>query len=273
MRRCGESAVSIASMPLVLPPMYWAAANLSTAPWKVASSALAVSNAAWSAACFASASCCAASLLFRSSCAECIASVVRSAFRDSSFSFANASSAGSACTLPARIPPNRVSADIAYITGRLTARVIRCVRSSVKICVLKLPLASRPETVLGLRQVTKRHQPCPNKRRKFNRLSEFFGLHLLLGVSSGDNSRITMPVNRHQPQPRCQTGLREHLERGTLVVAQGVRNAEQHAHHAVLASGATHSAVIAIDGDRAGIGAPLIGLVHLTVLSLELVAR
>ena len=31
MRRCGESAVSMASMPLVLPPMYCAAANLSTA--------------------------------------------------------------------------------------------------------------------------------------------------------------------------------------------------------------------------------------------------
>ena len=49
---------------------------------------------------------------------------------------------------------------------------------------------------------------------------------------------------------------------------QGVRYAEQHAHDAVLAAGATHSAVIAIDGHRAGIGAPLIGLVHLTVLSI-----
>ena len=36
MRPCGEVAVSIASRPSVLPPMYCAAANLSTDDWNVA---------------------------------------------------------------------------------------------------------------------------------------------------------------------------------------------------------------------------------------------
>ena len=62
-----------------------------------------------------------------------------------------------------------------HMTGRLTPRVIRCVRSSVKILRPQTAVGESPRTVLGLRQVTKRHQPCPNKRRKFNSLSEFFG--------------------------------------------------------------------------------------------------
>ncbi len=101
---CGDSAVMIAFMPSVRPPMYIAAANLSTPVWKVASRDFAASAAAMSSVCFFSAACCAASLLFRSSCALCIASVVCSACRDSSLSFAIASLAGSASTLLAAIP-------------------------------------------------------------------------------------------------------------------------------------------------------------------------
>ena len=46
MRPCGEVAVSIASRPSVLPPMYCAAANLSTDDWNVANWDLADSTAA-----------------------------------------------------------------------------------------------------------------------------------------------------------------------------------------------------------------------------------
>src|SRR5215212_3437429 len=264
MTRCGESAVNMASMLLVLPPMYCAAANLSTAAWKVASCDLAVSNAAWSAVCFASAWCCAASLLSRSSWAECIASVVRSAWRDSSVSFASASPAGSACTFAARIPPSNVSADIAYMTGRLSARVVRCLRSNVKILNPQTAVGESPRTVLGLRQVTKRHQPCRNERRKFNSLSEFFGRVPLPGVSSGDESGIAGAVNRHKPQPRGHPRLSEHLQRRALVGQQGVGHPQQHAHDTVRAAGTADLTVIAVDGHRSGVP----GLVHLTVLSI-----
>src|SRR5215212_8726331 len=216
MTRCGESAVNMASMLLVLPPMYCAAANLSTAAWKVASCDLAVSNAAWSAVCFASAWCCAASLLSRSSWAECIASVVRSACRDSSLSFASASAAGSACTFAERIPPNNVSADIAYMTGRLSARVVRCLRSNVKILNPQTAVGESPRTVLGLRQVTKRHQPCPTRDANLTASQSFSDAFPLPGVSSGDESGTTVAVNRHQPQPRGHPRLGEHLQRRSL---------------------------------------------------------
>ena len=107
----------------------------------------------------------------------CIASVVCSACRDSSLSFAIASSAGSACTFAASIPPSTCSPGIAPIYRSLShaldpLRTVErqdCVSLNcrdVRCCATSNCLRSQIgyETASAL----------SNRRRKFNSLSEWF---------------------------------------------------------------------------------------------------
>jgi hypothetical protein len=80
-----------------------------------------------------------------------MASVVCSACRDNSLSFAIASSAGSACELAAISPDIKVKLAIAPAMGRLIRLVGRCARSCLKFSSSQLAMASRLELLLGLR--------------------------------------------------------------------------------------------------------------------------
>lgn len=68
-----------------------------------------------------------------------------------------------------------------------------------------------------------------------------------------------IPMDRNEPQPRCEPDLGKHLQRLPLVIQQRLRDTEQNADHAVLAPRATHGAVVAIDHHGAGVQ-PFAGL-------------
>jgi hypothetical protein len=54
-------------------------------------------------------------------------------------------------------------------------------------------------------------------------------------------------VNRYQPESGRQSRIREHLQRGALILQQSFRYPEYHADDAVPAAGTAYCAVIAVD--------------------------
>jgi hypothetical protein len=73
-------------------------------------------------------------------------------------------------------------------------------------------------------------------------------------------------MDRNETQPWSQPHVSEHLKRPAFIVQQTFWRPEQYADNAVLTTRAPDRAVVAVDGDRARIGALVVG--HSAVLLL-----